>query len=181
MRLNGIFHSASLFLTTELFSYTVPLPRQLSLPALPLPAAFTLAVLWLASVLQGPQFLYGSLPHSAYLLQGIVVSQLNQYPSVCSQGPEIDSGFSYMHLNPHQLYSEDSIPTTAWKIKPSLALSPAARSELMSVRGKVWGLALVSSPESTSLIYYSFVRFWTPLQLTILSRREPVYQSLCQG
>lgn len=41
-----------------------------------------------------------------------------------------------MHLNPDQLYSEDSIPTTAQKIKPSVALSAAASGELTPVRGK---------------------------------------------
>lgn len=48
----------------------------------------------------------------------------------------MDSGLSYVHLNPDQLYSEDSVPTTARKIKPSLALSAAASGELMPVRGK---------------------------------------------
>lgn len=51
----------------------------------------------------------------------------------------MDSGLGYMHLNPVQCYSEDSVLTTAGKIKPSPALRAAARSELKPVRGKGWG------------------------------------------
>lgn len=127
-----------LFLITELFpSYTLSLPRQLSLPPLCL---LQQLLLWqyfqLAGVLRGPQFLYLSLPHSAYFSQGTAVSMLNQYPHVCSQRPEVDTGLSYMHLNPDQLYLEDSVPITGQKIHPSLALSAAVNSKLMPVMAR---------------------------------------------
>lgn len=183
MRRNGIFHLASLFLITELFlSYTLSLLRQLSLPPLCLSQQL---LLWqyfqLADVLQGPQFLYGSLPHSAYLLQGTAVSMLNQYPHVCSQRPEMDTGLSYMHLNPDQLYSQDSVPITARKNKAQPGSQCCSQRWVNGSDGKGWGLAQILFSESMSLIYYSFVCFLNQLQLTMLSRREPVYYSLSQG
>lgn len=48
----------------------------------------------------------------------------------------MDTGLSYMHLNPDQLYSEDSVPITAQKIKPSLALSAAVNGELMTAMAR---------------------------------------------
>lgn len=49
----------------------------------------------------------------------------------------------------------------------------------MPARGKGLGLALISLSEC--VIYRSFVCFLNQLQLSTLSRREPVYQSLGQG
>lgn len=85
----------------------------------------------------------------------------------------MDSGLSYMHLNPVQCYSEDSVLTTIGKIKACPALRAAASSELRPVRGKGWGLALISFSESMSLIYCSFVLFWNQLQLPVLQPGRP--------
>lgn len=122
-------HHLTLPLLHTVFASTVSLPLCLSQQLL------------LGSTFGWPVFSEGpgvcdSLPHSAYLLQGRAVSKLNQYLRIHGQRPEMDSGRSYMHLNPVQCYSEDSVLTTAGKIKPSLALRAAASSELRPVRGK---------------------------------------------